>query len=103
MRSKLQSLRFGVLPELCALAVLMATLFLLLPLGRHRFAQWAGAPIDRGVFPASQTLRSAPAESFTASHGTGGAAGTDRPAINHLVLSIPCVKHGAALGCLYSS
>jgi hypothetical protein len=75
MRSKLQSLRVGVCSAaVCAAALLMATFILLLPLRMHRFVQCAGASIDRGVFPASQTLRSAPAESFTASHGTRGAA-----------------------------
>jgi hypothetical protein len=58
---------------MCAAAVLMGAAILLLPLGRHRFAQWAGAPIDRG---ASQTPHagSAPAESFTASQRAGAAA-----------------------------
>jgi hypothetical protein len=77
MRSKLQRLGVGVCPAVvCAAAVLMAGLILLLPLRAHRFAHWPGAPINRGVFPASQIAHagSAPAESFTASQRTGGAA-----------------------------
>jgi hypothetical protein len=78
MRSKLQRLGVGVCRAVaCAAAVLMAALILLLPLGGHRFTQWAGAPIDRGVFPASQILRSTAAESFTASQRIG-AATTDK-------------------------
>src|SRR5215831_14954961 len=59
-----------------AALILLLSLVLLLPLGTHRFAHWAGAPINRGVFPASQIPHagSAPAESFTASQRTGGAA-----------------------------
>ena len=79
MRSKLQRLSVGVCPAVvCAAAVLMAALILLLPLGAHRFegkiSHWAGAHLQVWVFPASQTLRSAPTESFTASQRTGGAA-----------------------------
>jgi hypothetical protein len=77
MRFRSQRHKVGVCSVIvCAVAVLMAGAILLLPLGAHRLAQWAGAPIDRGVFPASQIPHagSAPAESFTASQRTGGAA-----------------------------
>ena len=77
MRSKLRRLGVGVCPAVvCAAAVLMAPLILLLPLGPHRFAQWAGAHLQVCVFPASQIPHagSAPAESFRASQRTGGAA-----------------------------
>jgi hypothetical protein len=60
MRSKLQSLRVGVSPvAICAAAVLMAAFILWLPLGRNRFAHWAGAPIDWDVFPASVAVGTA--------------------------------------------
>ena len=81
MRSKLQRLSVGVCPAVvCAAAVLMAALILLLPLGAHRFegkiSHWASAHLQVWVFPASQIPHagSAPAESFTASQRTGGAA-----------------------------
>jgi hypothetical protein len=55
MRSKLQRLGVAVCPAVvCAAAVLMAAAILLLPLGAHRFAHWAGAHLQVCVFPASQ-------------------------------------------------
>ena len=77
MQSKLQRPGVGVCSAVvCVSAVVMAAAILSLPPGAHRFAQWAGAHLQVCVFPASQTPHagSAPAESFTASQRTRGAA-----------------------------